>query len=55
MKTFTDETQARDYAQRKTRRSGGREVYVVVDGPDDGEWTVMSLTDTIDGEFLYSW
>lgn len=32
-----------------------RDMAVLVDGPGDDEFTVMSLREAIDGGFLYEW
>jgi hypothetical protein len=57
MQTYTSEARALAAARLLTRahERGDRKIYVVVAGPHDGEWTVMRLTEAIDGEFLYSW
>ena len=38
-----------------TNRVNKKDVAVLVDGPDDGEFTVMSLRDAIANEFTYRW
>jgi hypothetical protein len=54
--TTTDE---RDALQRmrlmNQSRRGRTELSVMVDGPDDGEFTVMDLRDAIEGGFGYRW
>ena len=52
MTTYTDEYKAHSAA---TLSSHGHKMYVVVDGPQDGEYTVMDIQDAIDGGFCYSW
>ena len=52
MKTMNDEEAAHRIA---ASRNAGRLEYVVVEGPGDGEWTVMHITDAIENDFLYSW
>ena len=52
MKTFTDENAAHTVA---SSRNGSRVDYVVVDGPEEGQYTVMHILDAIDGCFSYSW
>jgi len=32
-----------------------RDMAVLVDGPGDEDFTVMSLKEAIDGDFLYEW
>jgi hypothetical protein len=56
MKTMTSESEARDRMLfwNRTRR-GRAELVVMVDGPDDGEFTVMELRDAIENEFAYRW
>ena len=49
---YTDEYEAHASAARRSR---GRAMYVVVDGPQDGEHTVIDIQDAIDGGFYYSW
>jgi len=56
MKTMTDETKARDLMVLLNRSRRGRaELVVMVDGPNDGEFTVMGLRDAIENEFAYRW
>lgn len=56
MRTFTSEDEARRLmVNRNHTRRGKTDLTVLVDGPDDGEWTVMDLRDAIEGGFLYSW
>lgn len=52
--TKTSESAASDLVRRVNRCNSGITA-VVVDGPDDGEFTVMDLRDAIDNEFLYRW
>jgi hypothetical protein len=56
MRTFTNEADARERMRLLNRSRRGRtELVVMVDGPDDGEFTVMELRDAVEGGFLYSW
>ena len=56
MRTFTDETKARGWMQLLNQSRRGRtELVVMVDGPDDNEFTVMSLSEAIQNGFLYRW
>jgi hypothetical protein len=56
MKTLTDENEAADWMRLLNRSRRGRtDLSVMVDGPDDGEFTVMDLRDAIEGDFAYSW
>jgi hypothetical protein len=56
MRTFTDEGNARSWMLLLNRSRRGRtELSVMVDGPNDEEFTVMDLRDAIEGEFAYSW
>jgi hypothetical protein len=55
-RTTTDENAARDLMLIRNRSRRGRtDLTVMVDGPGDGEFTVMDLRDAIDNEFLYRW
>ena len=47
MKTFTSEQKASDFMRMKNRTAvkPSRSLNVLVDGPDDLEFTVMPLTD----------
>ena len=54
--TTTDEGEARDRMVHLNRTRRGRtDLSVLVDGPNDGEFTVMDLRDAIDNEFMYRW
>ena len=54
--TTTDETEARERMVFMNRARRGRtELSVMVDGPNDGEFTVMDLRDAIESEFAYRW
>ncbi len=56
MVTFKNEDEARRLmVSRNQTRRGRTELAVLVDGPRDGEFTVMSLRDAIDGGFAYRW
>ena len=52
MKTLTNEDAAHALA---ASRNVKRVDYVVVDGPEDGQWTVMHILDAIENGFSYSW
>lgn len=55
-RSFTDETEATNLMRSRNRvRRGRARLSVVVDGPNDGEFTVMDLPDAIDNGFLYRW
>lgn len=60
MKTFKSENKAEEYMSmynrsltRLSKRS--KNILCVVDGPDDGEYTVMPIDEAIDNGFMYSW
>ena len=53
-KTLTDESAAIDL-MRRLNLARRDVIAVLVDGPGDGEFTVMSLRDAIEGEFTYRW
>jgi hypothetical protein len=59
MKTYTDESQAynamRDLNRAMVAADNTRDLLVLVDGPEDGQWTVMELKEAIAGEFTYRW
>jgi hypothetical protein len=59
MTTFSSRDDAYSRMQMKNRayrRAGNyRDTAVLVDGPGDNEATVMSLSEAIDGGFLYEW
>lgn len=59
MTTFPtyDEAYTRMKAKNRSYKLAGnkRDIAVLVDGPCDDEFTVMSLRDAIDGGFLYEW
>ena len=56
MKTMGSEEEARDLMRDRNRtRRGKTDLSVVVEGPDDGQWTVMDLRDAIESGFSYSW
>ena len=48
MMTFRTEEQAQEYCRR---RNHGSIKTVIVEGPEDGEWTVMPSMDAVDGGF----
>ena len=53
MRTTHDENEAHRIARS---RNGERNLdWVVVEGPEDQEWTVMRINDAIEGDFRYSW
>ncbi len=56
--TTTNEAEAVDAMRARNRAAvanGRSDMYVLVDGPEDGEFTVMPLADAVEGEFLYRW
>jgi len=56
MTTTKDEDEARRLmASRNRTRRGRTDLAVMVDGPGDGEFTVMDLRDAIEGGFAYRW
>lgn len=56
MVTFTDEDKARALMVSRNRTRRGRtELTVVVDGPNDGEFTVMGLREAVENGFAYRW
>ena len=56
MTTYTNEEEARDMMRRlNSTRIGRMDVWVIVDGPGDGEFTLMTQREAIDGEFMYCW
>ena len=56
MVTMTDESEARALMVSRNRTRRGRtELTVMVEGPEDGEFTVMGLRDAVEGGFAYRW
>lgn len=57
MKTYTNEGKAVTEMKRLNRFAIKKtsDLYALVDGPDDGEYTIMPLKDAIDGGFGYRW
>jgi hypothetical protein len=59
MTTFQDRGVAHTRMTIKNQayhRAGNfKDLAVLVDGPGDGDFTVMSLCEAIDGGFLYEW
>ena len=57
MRTYSDEAEALEVMRLRNRaykRAGNfRDVCVAVDGPDDGETTLMDISEAINGDFLY--
>lgn len=54
METFKTEEQAKEYAHSINRtKKDKNNPMVTVTGPDDNEYTVMTLTEAIEKEFLY--
>lgn len=56
--TFDDQDKA--MSLMRVRNAGfviglGHRLSVVVEGPCDGEWTVMSMRDAVDNCFSYTW
>jgi hypothetical protein len=54
MRTFADEAVALD-AMRGLNRHSRFKTWVMVEGPDDNEFTILPMRDAIDGEFFYRW
>ncbi len=54
MKTFTAEQKARDFMRMKNR-TAVKPCHVMVDGPDDLEFTVMPLKEAVEMGFSYEW
>ena len=52
MGTLTNEDAAHALAGARNQH---RLDYVVVEGPEDGQWTVMHISDAIENDFAYSW
>ncbi len=58
MKTYSNETDAENAmrsANRARRTARNYSLVVLVDGPDENEWTVMELSDAIAEGFFYRW
>lgn len=56
MKTFETENAAINYMKRHNRASArNAEPVVMVEGPCEGEYTVMLLSEAIENDFLYEW
>jgi hypothetical protein len=55
MKTFTSEQKASDFMRMKNRARVNSDVSVLVDGPDDLEFTVMPLKEAVEMGFSYEW
>lgn len=58
MFTFTsDEDAYKKCVQlnRKAKDRGAHEFWVIVEGPEDYEITVMPIEDAIEGGFVYEW
>ena len=56
MQTTPDENEARSVMISWNRaRHGKTNMAVMVEGPEEGEFTVMDLRDAVDGGFFYSW
>ena len=54
--TFTSESAALRATQGRNKwTDNANDLWVVVEGPEDSEWSVMRIEDAIEGEFLYSW
>jgi hypothetical protein len=57
-RTFDNEGEALQFMQdinRARLAASKTDIVVLVDGPDDGEYTVMELADAVDGGFAYRW
>jgi len=58
LKTFSgegSEEAARSYMHMKNRTTRCNDWQVLVVGPGDEEWTVMSLREAIEGDFVFEW
>lgn len=56
MVTMQNEDDARALMRlRNQSRRGKTEIAVLVAGPEDGDFTVMGLSDAIENDFLYEW
>jgi hypothetical protein len=57
MRTVANEDQARTLMVSRNRARCDRreDISVMVEGPGDGEWTVLNLRDAIAAGFLYRW
>lgn len=58
MRTFTDEANAYDFMKstnQARKAAGNAHIVVMVDGPEDNEYTVMELVDAIAEGFCYRW
>ncbi len=59
IKTYTDEataTRAMKNQNRAYKAAGNKkDLMVLVEGPDLGEWSVMPLEEAIENEMSYSW
>jgi hypothetical protein len=55
MKTFTSKHKASDFMRMKNQTAVKPSLNVMVDGPDDLEFTVMPLKEAIDMGFSYEW
>ena len=55
-RTFSKESDALAWMVLLNRSRRGRtDLSVIVDGPNDDEFTVMDLRDAIENDFLYRW
>ena len=58
-RTFENEDSAFRYmviANQAFERAGNhKDTLVLVDGPDESEWTVMHITEAIKNDFCYTW
>jgi hypothetical protein len=56
MRTLTNEDEARRLMVSRNRTRADRtDIAVMVDGPNDGEFTVMDLRDAVENGFMYTW
>ncbi len=58
MRTFTDESKAYWFMKstnQSRKAAGNPHIVVMVDGPEDNEYTVMELVDAIEEGFCYRW
>ncbi len=58
MKTFEEEAEAVQYMRtinKARKKANNNDIVVLVDGPADGEFTVMELKEAIESGFAYRW
>lgn len=55
MTTYNTPGEAEEACRRLNRHAAGRDVVVLVDGPEDGAVTLMPLREAITAGFSYRW